>query len=260
MTPALRRAPTIPDDGEHVQSPPIVYAVMAKDLELVKHRISLGLDVNFIDPDKGSALMQAVHRDLHDIARLLLRHGASPADIGPHDKCAMQFVRSGEMAKMLNDHCIERGIPGSKYPTEIDFIPPVFTSSQANDTTREKKRYKKDHIHIGNDDYINLQNELLDHDSAESIDQYLIAIDPLLTDLEIQCAAGCCGIYAFDFTREVLGKLKDKHAENRQAISNCIEAIRKTEAKTIVSDRMNAYMNTSSLIQLLEYIHEELGM
>ena len=40
-----------------MQTPPIVYAVMANNVELVKQRISLGLDVNYIDSDKGSALM-----------------------------------------------------------------------------------------------------------------------------------------------------------------------------------------------------------
>jgi hypothetical protein len=85
-----------------MNTPPIVYAVIAMDFELVVSRHLSGADINYIDPEKGSAIMQAVHRDLIEISEYLLKNGCDIWIKGPHGKSAIEFTKSLKLSEMLN--------------------------------------------------------------------------------------------------------------------------------------------------------------
>ena len=49
------------------------------DLELVRHHLRLGIDVDFIHPElQSTALVAALELGRADVARVLLEHGADP--------------------------------------------------------------------------------------------------------------------------------------------------------------------------------------
>lgn len=58
--------------------PPIVFAVLAGDLELVKERIRAGASLDHADQRHSTALNLALMRDQKDIAEVLLASGADP--------------------------------------------------------------------------------------------------------------------------------------------------------------------------------------
>src|SRR5208283_2232638 len=66
-------------------------------------RVEAGLDINYNDPNKGTALMQAVHRDNFEIVRYLLEKGADPSIVGPEGKKAPAYSRSHKMMKLLSE-------------------------------------------------------------------------------------------------------------------------------------------------------------
>lgn len=54
------------------------------DLELVRHHLALGVDVDFIHPElQSTALVAAIEAGRTDVALLLLDRGASPTLISP---------------------------------------------------------------------------------------------------------------------------------------------------------------------------------
>ncbi len=79
--------------------PPIVYAVMAGDLELVKKRISLGCDVNHVDKARSTALSQAVARNRLDMVQLLMAHGADVNLPDADGKTALSYIRTYDMVQ-----------------------------------------------------------------------------------------------------------------------------------------------------------------
>ncbi len=54
----------------------LIFAVRNGNLELVKERIEAGADVNYQDPQAGSALGAAIHNDDVSLAQYLLEAGA----------------------------------------------------------------------------------------------------------------------------------------------------------------------------------------
>lgn len=79
--------------------PPIVYAVMAGDLELVKKRIALGCDVNHVDQERSTALSQAVARNRLDMVEVLMAHGADAQLPDADGKTALSYIRTYDMVQ-----------------------------------------------------------------------------------------------------------------------------------------------------------------
>jgi hypothetical protein len=79
--------------------PPIVYAVMAGDLELVKRRIALGCDVNLVDKARSTALSQAVARNRLDMVQVLMAHGADAQLPDADGRTALSYVRTYDMVR-----------------------------------------------------------------------------------------------------------------------------------------------------------------
>lgn len=81
--------------------PPIVYAALAGNLEEVQKRHLAGLDINYNDPERGTALMQAVHGDYLKVALYLLENGADTKIVGPYGKPAANWCSSIRMQRLL---------------------------------------------------------------------------------------------------------------------------------------------------------------
>jgi len=93
-------------DARHMNTtPPVVYAVIANNINLVMERLKLGADVNYEDPDKSTALAQAVHRDLYEIAELLIANGADINHVDSRGKRAIEYSRSKKMITLLGGKC-----------------------------------------------------------------------------------------------------------------------------------------------------------
>lgn len=88
---------------------------MANNKALVLERITQGADVNYEDPDKSTALAQAAHRDLLDIAALLIEKGADIHHVDGRGKKAIAYSRSREMIALLGGAC------ASPYNRTIDY-------------------------------------------------------------------------------------------------------------------------------------------
>lgn len=59
-------------------------AACAGDVELVRHHLDAGVDVDFVHPElQSTALVAAIEERRSDVALLLLDHGASPALVSP---------------------------------------------------------------------------------------------------------------------------------------------------------------------------------
>ena len=59
-------------------------AACAGDVELVRHHLDAGVDVDFVHPElQSTALVAAIEEGRADVALLLLDHGASPALVSP---------------------------------------------------------------------------------------------------------------------------------------------------------------------------------
>lgn len=62
------------------------YAACNGDLELVRHHLRAGIDVDFIHPEiMSTALVAAIDAGRADVALVLLEHGADPALLSPLD-------------------------------------------------------------------------------------------------------------------------------------------------------------------------------
>jgi ankyrin repeat protein len=59
-------------------------AACTGDVELVRHHLEAGVDVDFIHPElQSTAMVAAVEEGRADVALLLLDHGASPTLVSP---------------------------------------------------------------------------------------------------------------------------------------------------------------------------------
>ena len=68
---------------------------------MVKSRIACGLDVNFEDVDKGTALCQAVHRGQYEIVKTLIENGAIVNRVDSRGKAAIDYCRDKNIRKLL---------------------------------------------------------------------------------------------------------------------------------------------------------------
>ena len=59
-------------------------AACAGDVELVRHHLDAGVDVDFVHPElQSTALVAAIEEGRSEVAMLLLDHGASPTLLSP---------------------------------------------------------------------------------------------------------------------------------------------------------------------------------
>ena len=54
-----------------------IFAVRARNLDLLKERVDAGGDINYQDPGHGSALVAAINNDDEEIIQCLLDHGVN---------------------------------------------------------------------------------------------------------------------------------------------------------------------------------------
>ena len=80
-----------------------IHAVMNEDLDAVSYYLSIGMDVNFLDPEiMTSPLIEAVKLSNHEISRLLIKHGADPKIISQLGESPMKIAKLNEDDEMLS--------------------------------------------------------------------------------------------------------------------------------------------------------------
>ena len=91
---------------------------------------------------------------------------------------------------------------------------------------------------------------------AVSIDEHLGGLWPLICRLETLCAAGCCGMDAFDFTREGIAAalLELDRAQLHAACTKARGAVAAAASDVFTSDTMNHVADKRVFLQLLAHI------
>ena len=113
-------------------------------------------------------------------------------------------------------------------------------------------------IQIGDDAWI----EFIDLDGryaqASDIDALLGELWPLICRLETHCVAGCCGMDAYDFTREGVATalLELDRAQLHAACAAARIAVAATASDVLLSNTMNHYADKRVFLQLLEHLDE----
>ena len=79
-----------------------IHAVMNEDLDAVTYYVSIGMDVNFLDPEiMTSPLIEAVKLRNHQISKLLLEHGANPRIISQLGESPIPLAKGNNDLEML---------------------------------------------------------------------------------------------------------------------------------------------------------------
>ena len=113
-------------------------------------------------------------------------------------------------------------------------------------------------IQIGDDAWI----EFIDLDGrytqAIDIDALLDGLWPLICRLETHCAAGCCGMDAYDFTREGIATalLELDRAQMHAACAAAKEAVTAAASDVLRSATMNHVADKRVFLQLLDHLDE----
>lgn len=111
-------------------------------------------------------------------------------------------------------------------------------------------------IQIGDDAWI----EFIDLDGRY---EQAIDIDPLLGELwslicllETHCVAGCCGMDAYDFTREAVetALLEVDRAQLHAACAQAHSAVAAAASDVLLSNTMNHYADKRVFLQLLDHL------
>ncbi len=80
-----------------------VHAVMNEDLEAVSYYLSIGMDVNFLDPETMTCpLIEAVKLGNREIARLLVAKGANPSIVSQLGESPIKTARQKGDVEMLD--------------------------------------------------------------------------------------------------------------------------------------------------------------
>ena len=111
-------------------------------------------------------------------------------------------------------------------------------------------------IQIGDDawiDFIDLDGR---YDQAIDIDGLLGELWPLICRLETRCAAGCCGMDAFDFTQAGIAAalLELDRAQLHAACAQARSAVAAAASDVFLSNTMNHMADKRVFLQLLEHI------
>ncbi|WP_215409283.1 DUF6331 family protein [Janthinobacterium sp. JC611] len=111
-------------------------------------------------------------------------------------------------------------------------------------------------IQIGDDAWIEFISLDGRYEQAVDIDGLLDGLWPLLCRLETHCAAGCCGVDAFDFTRAGIAAalLELDRAQLRAACAQARGAVAAAASDVFTSNTMNHVADKRVFLQLLEHI------
>jgi len=79
-------------------------AACAGDVELVRHHLGAGVDVDFVHPElQSTALVAAIEERRSDVALLLLDHGASPTLVSPLEAMTpLQAARAAGLGAVVD--------------------------------------------------------------------------------------------------------------------------------------------------------------
>ena len=113
-------------------------------------------------------------------------------------------------------------------------------------------------IQIADDAWIEYLDIAGRYDQAIDIDALLDGLWPLICRLETHCDAGCCGMDAYDFTREAVAAalLELDRAQLHAACAAARIAVAATASDVLLSNTMNHYADKRVFLQLLEHLDE----
>lgn len=111
-------------------------------------------------------------------------------------------------------------------------------------------------IQIGDDAWIEYIDIAGRYDQAIDIDTLLDGLWPLICRLETHCVAGCCGMDAYDFTREGVATalLELDLAQLHAACLAAKVAVTAAASDVLTSATMNHFADKRVFLQLLEHL------
>jgi len=120
------------------------------------------------------------------------------------------------------------------------------------------ERNRQYDIQIADDAWIEYIDIAGRYDQAIDIDALLDGLWPLICRLETHCDSGCCGMDAYDFTREgvatALLELDCAHLHAACVASRI--AVAATASDVLLSNTMNHYADKRVFLQLLAHLDE----
>lgn len=113
-------------------------------------------------------------------------------------------------------------------------------------------------IQIADDAWIEYIDIAGRYDQAIDIDALLDGLWPLICRLETHCDAGCCGMDAYDFTREAVAAalLELDRAHLHAACAAARIAVAATASDVLLSNTMNHYADKRVFLQLIAHLDE----
>lgn len=120
------------------------------------------------------------------------------------------------------------------------------------------ERNRQYDIQIADDAWIEYIDIAGRYDHAIDIDALLDGLWPLICRLETHCDAGCCGMDAYDFTREGVATalLELDRAQLHAACAAARIAVAATASDVLLSNTMNHYADKRVFLQLIEHLDE----
>jgi len=118
------------------------------------------------------------------------------------------------------------------------------------------ERDRKYDIQIGDDAWIEYIDIAGRYDQAIDIDTLLDGLWPLICRLETHCVAGCCGMDAYDFTREGVATalLELDRAQLHAACLAAKAAVTAAASDVLTSAAMNHFADKRVFLQLLDHL------
>lgn len=120
------------------------------------------------------------------------------------------------------------------------------------------ERNRQYDIQIADDAWIEYIDIAGRYYQAIDIDALLDGLWPLICRLETHCDAGCCGMDAYDFTREGVATalLELDRAQLHAACAAARIAVAATASDVLLSNTMNHYADKRVFLQLLAHLDE----
>ncbi|MEG0882247.1 MAG: DUF6331 family protein [Janthinobacterium sp.] len=118
------------------------------------------------------------------------------------------------------------------------------------------QRDRQDDIQIGDDAWIEWISLDGRYEQAIDIDPLLGELWPLICLLETHCVADCCGMDAYDFTREAVNTalLELDRAKLHAACAQAHSAVAAAASDVFTSNTMNHMADKRVFLQLLEHL------
>lgn len=120
------------------------------------------------------------------------------------------------------------------------------------------KREHQYDIQIGDDAWIEFISLDGRYDQAIDIDALLGELWPLICVLETHCVAGCCGMDAYDFTREAVetALLELDRTQLHAACTAARAAVQASASDVLTSATMNHIADKRVFLQWLDHLDE----